>query len=50
MGEAIEQWIPFDEVYESTDWSEYMEYPAFIEANRQNAYGVYLSMEEESLE
>jgi len=50
MSEAIAQWIPFDEVYESTDWSAYMEYPAFIEANRQNAYGVYLSMEEESLE
>ena len=50
MGEAIEQWISFDKVYESTDWSEFMEYPAFIEANRQNAYGVYLSMEEESLE
>ena len=50
MGQAIEQWIPFDEAYESADWSAYMEYPAFIEANRQNAYGVYLSMEEESLE
>ena len=50
MGAAIEEWIPFDEAYENADWSEFIEYPAFIEANRQNAYGVFLSMEQESLE
>lgn len=50
MGEAVENWQPFDEAYEETDWSEFMELPAFLEANRGNAYGVYLSLERESLE
>ncbi len=50
MGEAVEDWIPFDEAYEQIDWSEFIEYPAFFEANRGNAYGVYLSLERESLQ
>lgn len=50
MGEAVENWIPFDEAYEQVDWSDFIEYPAFLEANRGNAYGVYLSLERESLE
>ena len=50
MGEAVENWQPFDEAYEQTDWSDFIEYPAFFEANRRNAYGVYLSLEREALE
>lgn len=50
MGEAVDDWVSFDEAYEQTDWSEFIEYPAFFEANRRNAYGVYLSLEREKLE
>jgi glyoxylase-like metal-dependent hydrolase (beta-lactamase superfamily II) len=49
MQQAVSDWIPFDEAYEATDWGDFIEYPAFLEANRRNAYGVYLSLEQESL-
>ncbi len=49
MGAAVENWVPFDQAYEETDWSRFIEFPAFFEANRRNAYGVYLSLERESL-
>ena len=49
MGAAVEDFIPFDEAYAATDWSEFEHLPAFVEANRRNAYQVYLSMEAESL-
>lgn len=50
MGKAVEDWVPFDEAYEQVDWDEFMEYPAFLEANRRNAYAVYLSLEAEALQ
>ena len=50
MADAVENWVPFEEAYESVDWSSWYEYPAFLEANRRNAYGVYLSLEQESLQ
>ena len=50
MGAAVEEFTPFDEVYTATDWSEFKDLPAFTEANRTNAYQVYLSMEEELLQ
>jgi len=50
MQQAVDDWIPFDEAYEATDWGDFIEYPAFLEANRRNAYGIYLSLEQESLE
>lgn len=50
MRQAVEAWIPFDEAYEATDWGDFIEYPAFLEANRRNAYGIYLSLEQESLQ
>lgn len=50
MGAAVDNFDPFDEAYEEIDWSEFWELPAFTEANRSNAYGVYLSMEREALE
>ncbi len=49
MQQAVADWIPFDEAYEATDWGDFIEYPAFLEANRRNAYGIYLSLEQESL-
>ena len=49
MGAAVADFVPFDEAYAATDWSEFENLPAFAEANRRNAYQVYLSMEAESL-
>ncbi|VAW80759.1 hypothetical protein MNBD_GAMMA13-1341 [hydrothermal vent metagenome] len=49
MGAAVEEFVPFDEAYASADWSAFEKLPAFAEANRRNAYQVYLSMEAESL-
>ncbi len=49
MGAAVDQLLPFDEAYQSVDWSEWKDMPAFEEANRRNAYAVYLSMEQELL-
>ncbi len=50
MGKAVEEMIPFEEAYESADWSEFEKLPAFKAAHRRNAYQVYLSMEAEMLE
>lgn len=49
MGAAVADFIPFDEAYAEADWSAFEKLPAFAEANRRNAYQVYLSMEAESL-
>jgi glyoxylase-like metal-dependent hydrolase (beta-lactamase superfamily II) len=49
MGDAVSDFIPFSEAYDATDWSEFEDLPAFSEANRRNAYQVYLSMEAEEL-
>ena len=49
MGAAVSEFIPFSEAYARTDWSEFEDLPAFAEANRRNAYQVYLSMEAELL-
>ena len=50
MGAAVADMVPFDEVYPAVDWSEFKDLPAFAEANRRNAYQVYLSMEAESFQ
>lgn len=50
MGAAVDEFQAFDEVYKETDWSMFEKYPAFNEANRVNAYQVFLSMEAELLE
>lgn len=47
MGLAIDDLTPFDEAYAEVDWSEFENVPAFKEANRINAYQVYLSMGKE---
>ncbi|MEO8837131.1 MAG: MBL fold metallo-hydrolase [Herbaspirillum sp.] len=50
MGVAADQMIDFDQAYKQVDWSAYEKYPAFQQANRLNAYGTYILMEQESLE
>jgi len=47
MGRAVNEMIPFDEAYREVDWSRWRELPTFDEANRRNAYQVYLSLEAE---
>jgi len=47
MGRAVRDFEPFDDVYAKTDWSRFRSLPAFEQANRQNAYGTYLLMEQE---
>ena len=47
MKNAVQNLDDFAETYDKTDWSEFEKLPAFEEANRRNAYQVFLSMEEE---
>lgn len=49
MAEAVEDFVPFPKAYEATDWSELSHLPAFDATHRRNAYGLYLSLERESL-
>jgi glyoxylase-like metal-dependent hydrolase (beta-lactamase superfamily II) len=49
MGQAVKDFVPFDEAYAQTDWTRYAKLPAFQEANRANAYNTYLLMEREAL-
>lgn len=49
MGEAVENFQSFDAAYAEADWSRFAQLPAFEEANRRNAYQVFLAMEAESL-
>ncbi len=49
MQQAVDDLVPFDEAYREIDWSEFSDLPAFEEANRRNAYQVYLSLEAELL-
>lgn len=45
MRKAVADFVPFDQAYEATDWSEYRNLPAFDASNRGNAYRIYLEME-----
>jgi len=49
MGRAVNELEPFDEAYAKTDWSRFQALPAFDAANRTNAYGTYLLLEQETL-
>jgi glyoxylase-like metal-dependent hydrolase (beta-lactamase superfamily II) len=49
MGEAVENMVQFDDAYKQIDWSRFQNLPAFQQANRVNAYGTYLLMEQTSL-
>ncbi len=50
MGRAARDFEPFDDAYARTDWSRFSGLPAFEQANRTNAYGTYLLMEQEALQ
>jgi hypothetical protein len=45
MGQAVENFTPFEQAYRETDWSRYEDMPAFDASNRGNAYRIYLEME-----
>ena len=47
---AVDEMMTFDEAYNSVDWSEFENIPAFKSAHRINVFGIYLSLEEESME
>lgn len=49
MGNAVENFVPFEEAYEKTDWSAFEAMPMFGPANRMNAYNTYLLLEQEAL-
>ena len=49
MGDAARDLTPFEDAYAQTDWSAFRGLPAFEQANRINAYGTYLLMEQELL-
>jgi len=49
MGDAVENFVPFEEAYEKTDWSAFERMPMFGPANRMNAYNTYLLLEQEAL-
>ncbi len=49
MGRAVREMEPFEEAYTKTDWSKFRTLPAFEPANRINAYGTYLLLEQEEL-
>lgn len=50
MGRAVAELEPFDQAYARTDWSRFKSLPAFEQANRGNAYGTYLLLEQEELQ
>ena len=49
MAAAVDEMLPFAEAYEAIDWSAFSDLPAFEATHRRNAYGIYLSLEQESL-
>ena len=49
MGQAVDNFTPFDEAYAKTSWKKFSKLPAFHDANRSNAYNTYLLMEKEIL-
>jgi glyoxylase-like metal-dependent hydrolase (beta-lactamase superfamily II) len=49
MGRAVREMETFDAAYARTDWSHFAALPTFAQANRINAYGTYLTMEQEEL-
>ncbi len=49
MQAAVDNGDVFGEAYDNIDWGDFVLLPAFFEANRRNAYNVYLSIENEML-
>jgi len=50
MRRAVRELEPFDQAYAKVDWSRFSALPAFEQANRTNAYGTYLLLEQEELD
>jgi glyoxylase-like metal-dependent hydrolase (beta-lactamase superfamily II) len=50
MAAAVEEMTPFADAYDAADWSRFEQLPAFDAAHRRNAYGIYLSLEQEMLD
>jgi glyoxylase-like metal-dependent hydrolase (beta-lactamase superfamily II) len=48
MSQATEAMTPFEEAYQSTDWTQFEHLPLFGVANRMNAYNTYLLLEHEA--
>lgn len=49
MGMAARERVPFGEAYAAVDRSRFAKVPALAAANRLNAHGTYLRMEQEAL-
>jgi glyoxylase-like metal-dependent hydrolase (beta-lactamase superfamily II) len=49
MARAVEDFVPFEEAYATTNWSAFEATPMFPFANRMNAYNTYLLLEQEAL-
>jgi len=45
MRRAVDDFLPFNEAYDNTDWSRYQDLPAFDASNRGNAFRIFLEME-----
>lgn len=50
MTSGVDELMSFDEIYDSTDWSEFKDLPAFSSGNRINAYRVFLNAEKAALD
>jgi glyoxylase-like metal-dependent hydrolase (beta-lactamase superfamily II) len=50
MRAAVDDFVPFEQAYESVDWSDYADLPAFDASNRGNAFRIYLEEEAQSFE
>lgn len=48
LADGVDDMEPFDDIYNSIDWAEFADEVAFAEANRKNAYAVYLYLESRS--
>jgi len=50
MTTGVEDLMSFDEIYKTTDWSEFEKLPTFEDGNRINAYRVFLNAEKAALD
>lgn len=48
LSQAVDDLVPFDEAYANMDWEKYKNLPA-AQANRMNAYFIYLNLEAASI-
>lgn len=50
MKTAVDNWSDFETAYQQVDWSEYRQFPGFLNNNKGNAYRVFLELERSQLE